>query len=50
MALTDLMERLTAFEAAGFPVVSLYLNAQANQHGRALLRYKIEEEARAANQ
>jgi peptide chain release factor subunit 1 len=28
------MDRLTAFQPTGFPVISLYLNAQADQHGR----------------
>lgn len=34
MALSELMDRLTAFQPTGFPVISLYLNAQADQHGR----------------
>jgi len=34
MALTDQLDRLAAFEPAPYPVVSLYLNAQPNQHGR----------------
>jgi peptide chain release factor subunit 1 len=28
------MDRLAGFEPVGLPVISLYLNAQANQHGR----------------
>jgi peptide chain release factor subunit 1 len=32
--LDKLMERLAAFEPTDLPVISLYLNAQANQHGR----------------
>jgi peptide subunit release factor 1 (eRF1) len=32
-SLSQFMERLTTFEPTGFPVVSLYLNAQADQHG-----------------
>lgn len=32
--LKDLTERLADFEASDLPVVSLYLNAQPNQHGR----------------
>lgn len=50
MALNDLMERLTAFEATEFPVISLYLNAQPNQHGRddyeRFLRKELGERAR----
>jgi peptide subunit release factor 1 (eRF1) len=33
-ALDNYMERLAAFEPVDLPVVSVYLNAQANQHGR----------------
>ncbi len=32
--LKDLLERLIEFDSGGLPVISLYLNAQANQHGR----------------
>jgi peptide chain release factor subunit 1 len=50
MALNDLMERLTAFEPTEFPVISLYLNAQPNQHGRddfeRFLRKELNERAR----
>jgi peptide subunit release factor 1 (eRF1) len=34
MELDELMKKLTAFDPAGFPVISLYLNAQSDQHGR----------------
>jgi len=34
MPLEHLVERLAAFESEGLPVVSLYLNAQANERGR----------------
>lgn len=34
MKLNDLVQKLAAFEPNGFPVVSLYLNAQANENGR----------------
>src|SRR6266699_6721 len=35
MSLEHLVEKLAAFESQGdLPVVSLYLNAQADQHGR----------------
>ena len=32
--LKNLLERLIGFDSGGLPVISLYLNAQANQHGR----------------
>ena len=32
--LKNLLERLIEFDSGGLPVISLYLNAQANQHGR----------------
>jgi hypothetical protein len=32
--LEDVLNRLIEFDSGGLPVVSLYLNAQANQHGR----------------
>jgi peptide subunit release factor 1 (eRF1) len=34
MELDELMKKLTSFDPAGFPVISLYLNAQADEHGR----------------
>jgi peptide chain release factor subunit 1 len=34
MSLTDQLERLAQVEPAPYPVVSLYLNTQPNQHGR----------------
>src|SRR6266545_7595703 len=34
MPLEHLVEKLAAFESQGLPVVSLYLNAQADEHGR----------------
>jgi peptide chain release factor subunit 1 len=34
MSLLPLIDRLAAFEPAGFPVVSLYLNTQPDEHGR----------------
>ena len=44
------MERLAAFETTELPVISLYLNAQANQHGRQeydrFLRKEFSERAR----
>ena len=50
MSLSQLMERLAAFEPTEFPVVSLYLNAQADQHGRTnfdqFLRKEMSERAK----
>lgn len=34
MNLNKLLEKLTSFEPSGFPVVSVYLNATANEQGR----------------
>jgi len=39
MKLNELVEKLAAFESSGFPVVSLYLDAKANENGRD--EYKI---------
>ncbi len=33
-SLTEVIDELTAFQPNGFPFISLYLNAQADQHGR----------------
>jgi peptide subunit release factor 1 (eRF1) len=50
MAMSELMDRLTAFEPIGFPVISLYLNAQADQHGQdtygAFVRRELSERAK----
>ncbi|HEX8097719.1 MAG TPA: Vms1/Ankzf1 family peptidyl-tRNA hydrolase, partial [Pyrinomonadaceae bacterium] len=50
MSLSDLMERLSAFEPAPFPFISLYLNAQADQHGRntygGFVRRELAQRAR----
>lgn len=47
MKLSELTEKLIAFEPSGFPVVSLYLNATANENGRdeykAWLKSEISE-------
>ncbi|MGH9903716.1 MAG: Vms1/Ankzf1 family peptidyl-tRNA hydrolase, partial [Pyrinomonadaceae bacterium] len=44
------MERLTTFEHTDLPVISLYLNTQANEHGRAdfdrFLRKELNERAK----
>ena len=34
--LTTQLDRLASIEAGPFPVISLYLNLQPNEHGRAL--------------
>ena len=51
MAVNELMERLAAFQPTGFPVISLYLNAQADQHGRAnydaFVRKELSERAKS---
>jgi peptide subunit release factor 1 (eRF1) len=45
------LEKLAAFEPNGFPVISLYLNTQANQHGRddfdRFVRKELSSRARA---
>ena len=38
MPLEHFVDRLAAFEPQDLPVVSLYLNAQADEHGTAQLR------------
>lgn len=49
MSLGKLIEKLTAFEPAGFPFVTVYLNAEANDRGRdqyePWLRNKLAERA-----
>src|SRR5688572_7073618 len=49
-ALSAQLDRLAAFEAGPFPVVSLYLNAQSDQHGRdhfePFLRKELPERLR----
>jgi peptide chain release factor subunit 1 len=48
--LEQLMDRLAAFEPVELPFISLYLNAQANEHGRTdyerWLRKELSERAR----
>src|SRR5688572_13541853 len=50
MPLEHFVERLTAFDSQGFPVVSLYLNAQANEQGRhnfdVFVRKELRERAK----
>src|SRR5215213_3000087 len=49
--LEQIIDRLAAFEPAGLPVLSLYLNAQANERGRQdferFLRKEFSERARS---
>jgi peptide chain release factor subunit 1 len=47
MNLTEQLERLAAFEPAPYPVVSLYLNTQAGQHGRDQHQAFIRKELKA---
>ncbi|MET0624428.1 MAG: Vms1/Ankzf1 family peptidyl-tRNA hydrolase [Pyrinomonadaceae bacterium] len=48
--LEQIIDRLATFEPVGLPVLSLYLNAQANEHGRQdferFLRKEFSERAR----
>ena len=45
--LTDTLDKLAAFDPAPFPVLSLYLNTQANQHGRDSFASFVRKEFRA---
>jgi peptide chain release factor subunit 1 len=51
MIVNELLDRLAAFQPTGFPVISLYLNAQADQHGRAnydaFVRKELSERAKS---
>ena len=48
--LDELMDRLAQFDPTGFPVISLYLNAEADQHGQTnfgpFVRKEIGEQAK----
>ncbi len=44
MNLNKLMEKLTAFEPNGFPVLSVYLNAEANESGRDKFQTWLRDE------
>jgi peptide chain release factor subunit 1 len=50
MPLENLLEKLSAFEPTDLPVISLYLDAQANEHGRhnfdVFVRKELNERAR----
>jgi peptide chain release factor subunit 1 len=47
MTVTEQLERLAAFEPSPYPVVSLYLNTQSNQHGRAQHPAFVRKELKA---
>lgn len=51
MEVNELLDQLATFQPTGFPVISLYLNAQADQHGRAnydaFLRKELSERAKS---
>lgn len=46
MPLSDVLDRLAAFEPTTFPVLSLYLNTQPDQHGRADFESFVRKEVR----
>src|SRR4051794_19959711 len=50
MSLTEQLDRLAAFEPAPYPVVSLYLNTQPNQHGRDNYQVFTKKEFKARQQ
>jgi peptide chain release factor subunit 1 len=50
MPLNEQLERLSAFEPAPYPVVSLYLNTQPNQHGRDHYQSFVRKEFKARAQ
>ncbi|NUR53999.1 MAG: hypothetical protein HOQ29_06110 [Acidobacteria bacterium] len=50
MSLTEQLDRLAAFEPAPYPVVSLYLNTQPNQHGRDSYQTFTRKEFKARQQ
>ena len=43
-SINDRLDRLAAFEPASFPVISLYLNTQPDQHGRAAFDVFVRKE------
>jgi peptide chain release factor subunit 1 len=45
--MNEQLERLAAFEPAPYPVVSLYLNAQSNERGRAQFQGFVRKELKA---
>ncbi|HKE57338.1 MAG TPA: Vms1/Ankzf1 family peptidyl-tRNA hydrolase [Pyrinomonadaceae bacterium] len=50
MPLNETMDKLAAFEPTDLPVISLYLNAQANQHGRDNFDSFIRKEFKAKSE
>lgn len=48
MELSNVLQELAAFEAADSPVISLYLNTQANEHGRDQFDPFIRKELKRA--
>ena len=44
MTITDRLDRLAAFETTPLPVISLYLNTQPDQHGRANFNSFVRKE------
>lgn len=49
-SLDNLLTKLAAFESAEFPVISLYLNTQPNEHGRTDFEPFVRKEAKARAQ
>ena len=51
MTLDELLDRLASFEPTGFPFISIYLNAEPDQHGsdnfQAFLRKELNERAKS---
>ena len=47
MTVTEQLDRLAAFEPSPYPVVSLYLNMQPNQHGRDQHQAFVRKELKA---
>ena len=50
MSLSEQLDRLAAFEPAPYPVISLYLNTQPDQHGRDQYQAFVRKEFKASAQ
>ena len=50
MPLTDQLDRLAKFEPVPYPVISLYLNTQPNEHGRDQFQTFIRQEFKSRSQ
>src|SRR3954447_9572395 len=50
MPLIEQLDRLAAFEPSPYPVISLYLNTQPNQHGRDNFQTFVRKELKARSQ